>query len=140
MRAAVARALGAIGDSATLLPLLAARGGDVSAAVRAAAADALAEWEFVPLLEILESTAEPALRAAAAQLMGEGRFAEAITPLGEALRDAQEQVREAPRHPGAGPESFAPRRGGLFRGGVAAPPTARTRMLSTWTRASMRCP
>ena len=97
VRAAVARALGAIGDSATLLPLLAARGGDVSAAVRAAAADALAEWEFVPLLEILESTAEPALRAAAAQLMGEGRFAEAITPLGEALRDAQEQVREAAR-------------------------------------------
>ena len=97
VRAAIAWALGEIRDNATLLPLLAARTGDASAEVRAAAAGALTQWEFAALLEILESTAEPALRAAAAQLMGEGRFAEAIAPLGAALSDPVEQVREAAR-------------------------------------------
>lgn len=97
VRAAVARALGQIGDSSALLPLLDARGGDASTVVRDAAAEALAGWPFASLLEILESTGQPALRAAAARLMGEGRFAEAINPLGTALSDADEQVREAAR-------------------------------------------
>ena len=97
VRAEVARALGEIRDNATLLPLLDARAGDASADVRAVAAEALTEWEFADLLEILDSAAGPAHRTAAAQLMGEGRFAEAIAPLGAALSDAVEQVREAAR-------------------------------------------
>ena len=97
VRAAVALALGGIGDSAALLPLLDARGGDASTAVRAAAAEALAGWPFASLLGILEGTGEPTLRAAAARLIGEGQFGEGITPLGTALSDADEQVRDASR-------------------------------------------
>lgn len=97
VRESVVWALGQIKHRAALPVLLIARDEDVSAVVRDASAEALSEWDFVDVLEILERAAEPDLRAVAAQLMGERKLQEAIVPLGAALSDEDEQVREAVR-------------------------------------------
>ena len=74
VRAEVALALGAIRDSVALRPLLAARSDDASADVKAAADEALAEWDFAALLEVLQGAEDPEQRAAAAQLIGERKY------------------------------------------------------------------
>ena len=95
VRAEVALALGEIRNSVALRPLLDARSDDESAEVRAAAVEALAQWDFAALLEVLENAVDPVQRAAAAQLMGERGYADAIAPLGWALADPAEEVRDA---------------------------------------------
>ena len=74
VRVEIAVALGEIRNSVALRPLLDARFEDESAEVRAAAAGALANWDFDALLLILETAVDPLQRAAAAQLMGEREY------------------------------------------------------------------
>ncbi len=95
VRAEVALALGNIRDRGALRPLLDARSNDESADVRAAADEALAQWDFDALLLILETAVDPLQRAAAAQLMGERGYREAIPALTRALADPAEEVRDA---------------------------------------------
>ena len=94
VRAAVAWALGEIQHDPALPVLLNARREDGSATVRDAAAEAISEWEFGDLVAILEGAVEPDLRAAAAQVLGESNLEEAIVPLGKALNDSEQKVRE----------------------------------------------
>ena len=95
VRASAADALGDLLSPSSLPPLFEGRANDPSPKVRGACSGALGRFSQAGLEDALQGSADPSVRSAAAQALGEQGNPSAADNLVDALRDPEEEVREA---------------------------------------------